>query len=218
MRVSLNKKRKLKEGLWDIGAVKIEPKNPFILTSGSLSPIYIDCRLLISKPDLRKKFLELASDKIQSLDFSVIAGGATAGIPYATLLGNELNYPLIYVRKTPKGHGRSAQIEGMEDLTDKKVLLVEDLITSGTSKLKFVGGIKRAGGKVMDCLAFFNRGQSGKESLKEHGINLLTIVNLDETLNYGLDNEHINRKQYEEVQKYLDDPDKWENTYKNNHE
>jgi len=134
--------------------VLFRPEDPFTFTSGLRSPVYIDCRRLISFPRARKKLMDLAAELIsrhagfESLD--AVAGGETAGIPFAAWIADRLSLPMLYVRKQPKGFGRNAQIEG--ELKDgARVLLVEDLASEGTSKLNFVRAIRQAGGRIDDA-------------------------------------------------------------------
>ena len=126
-------------------AVLFRPEDPFTFTSGLRSPVYIDCRRLISFPRARTKLMDLGAELIErhagyeGLD--AIAGGETAGIPFAAWIADRLSLPMLYVRKQPKGFGRNAQIEG--ELRDEaRVLLVEDLASEGTSKLNFVRAIR----------------------------------------------------------------------------
>ncbi len=202
------------KSIWKNKALKIDSKDPYILTSGSLSPIYIDCRLLISDVEFRKIFTDLAAEKLKNVEFDYLAGGATGGIPYASFIAEKLGRPMIYIRKDPKGHGRAAQIEGVEDLDDKTVVLVEDLITEGISKLRFMGGIKRAGGEMNHCLVLFDREQNGERNLREHGVELISLVTLDEVLDYGLENGFIEKSMYDEIRDYLSDPGSWERSFK----
>src|SRR5579864_803750 len=137
--------------LLETQSVLFRPDDPFTFTSGLRSPVYIDCRRLISFPRARKKLMDLAAELIErhtgfeSLD--AIAGGETAGIPFAAWIADRLSLPMLYVRKQPKGFGRNAQIEG--ELKDEaRVLLVEDLASEGTSKLNFVRAIRQAGGRI----------------------------------------------------------------------
>ncbi|MFQ5974236.1 MAG: orotate phosphoribosyltransferase, partial [Alphaproteobacteria bacterium] len=131
--------------LLDIGAVSFRPDDPFRHTSGRLSPSYIDCRRIISFPRARRRLTELAVELIGreighgSLD--AIAGGETAGIPYAAWIADALDLPMLYVRKEAKGFGRMAQIEG-EMAQGSRVLLVEDLATDGGSKVRFVEALR----------------------------------------------------------------------------
>jgi orotate phosphoribosyltransferase len=147
--------------LLDIEAIHCRPENPYIFTSGRASPVYIDCRKLISFPVARAKIM---SHALKAIDrdigwnkIDVVAGGETAGIPFAAFLAALAKKPMIYVRKQPKGFGRMAQIEG--DLKPgKRVLLVEDLATDGGSKLVFIEALKKAEAKVSDCFVIFHYG------------------------------------------------------------
>src|SRR5437660_11925542 len=135
--------------LLETNSVLFRPEDPFTFTSGRKSPVYIDCRRLISFPRARTKLMDLGAELIErrvgceSLD--AIAGGETAGIPFAAWIADRLSLPMLYVRKQPKGFGRNAQIEGQ--LKDgARVVLIEDLASEGTSKLNFVRAIRQAGG------------------------------------------------------------------------
>ena len=131
--------------LLEIEAVHFRPRQPFTLTSGRASPVYIDCRKIISFPRARTKIIDLAVELIEreigfeSLD--AVAGGETAGIPFAAWIADRLSLPMLYVRKKPKGFGRGAQIEGAMK-PGCRCLLVEDLATDGGSKVNFVNAIR----------------------------------------------------------------------------
>jgi orotate phosphoribosyltransferase len=148
----------LAQQLLQTRSVQIRPQEPFRLTSGRLSPVYVDVRRLISFPQIRteitESFAKIAQERIGLSQIDVIAGGETAGIAYAALLAEKLNKPMIYVRKEPKGYGKSSQIEGVLE-PGQRVLLVEDLVTDGGSKLNFQRGIESAGGTVHHCLCVF---------------------------------------------------------------
>ena len=140
--------------LLETDSVLFRPDDPFTFTSGRKSPVYIDCRRLISFPRARTKLMDLGAELIErnagyeGLD--AIAGGETAGIPFAAWIADRLSLPMLYVRKQPKGFGRNAQIEG--ELKDgSRILLVEDLASEGTSKLNFVNAIRPAGGPSRRC-------------------------------------------------------------------
>src|SRR5262249_715714 len=141
--------------LLEIEAVHFRPQQPFILTSGRASPVYIDCRKIISFPRARTKVVDLAVELIEreigfeSLD--AIAGGETAGIPFAAWIADRLGLPMLYVRKKPKGFGRGAQIEG-DMKPGCRCLLVEDLATDGGTKVNFINAIRDGEGQVGDAL------------------------------------------------------------------
>ncbi len=172
-------------------SVQIRPHEPFRLASGRLSPVYVDVRRLISFPQIRtqiiESFAQIAQERIGLSKIDVIAGGETAGIAYAALLAEKLSRPMIYVRKEPKGYGKSSQIEGVLE-SGQRVLLVEDLVTDGGSKLNFKRGIESAGGTVQHCLCVFEylSREAGlhraRDTLRAHGIALYSLVTWDDVL------------------------------------
>jgi orotate phosphoribosyltransferase len=208
--------REIARLLIEIESVLIRPEEPFHLASGRLSPVYVDCRRLISFPEARnavtKAFAEIARREIGLDAFEVIAGGETAGIPFAAFLAWELNRPMVYVRKAPKGHGRSNQIEGVLE-EGQRVLLVEDLVTDGRSKLAFKEGIERAGGVVEHCLCIFEYYSElaglaeARSRLKEHGLELHSLTNWDELLELMLGEGQITSAQQEQILAFLRDPE-----------
>src|ERR1041384_7964307 len=145
----------------EIEAVPLRPAQPFTLTSGRASPCYIDCRKIISFPRARRKVIELAAAAVEreigfeSLD--AVAGGETAGIPYAAWLAERLELPMLYIRKQPKGFGRGHQIEGAM-APGQRVLLIEDLATDGGSKVNFIKAIRQGEGRVEHALVLFHYG------------------------------------------------------------
>jgi orotate phosphoribosyltransferase len=200
--------------LLETESVLFRPEEPFTFTSGLRSPVYIDCRRLISFPRARRKLMDLAADLIQrragfeSLD--AIAGGETAGIPFAAWIADRLSLPMLYVRKKPKDFGRNAQIEG-ELMEDARVLLVEDLASEGTSKLNFVRAIRQAGGHIEHAFVIFNYGifPQIETSLAAEGISLLALATWWDVAATA---ERLGRfapGQYEAVESFLKDPNGW---------
>ncbi|MCV3736620.1 orotate phosphoribosyltransferase [Rhizobium sp. TRM96647] len=147
--------------LWEIKAVHFRPQEPYKLASGMASPVYIDCRKLLSYPRIRSAVMDFAAATLLRdagfEQFDVIAGGETAGIPFAALLADRLGLPMIYVRKKPKGHGRNAQIEGVMP-EGARVLVIEDLTTAGGSMFTFIDAVREAGGVVDHGMALFYYG------------------------------------------------------------
>lgn len=205
--------------LLETRSVYVNLKQPFTLTSGRRSPVYVDCRRLISYPKIRYRivirFAEIVAAKIGVKEVDVIAGGETAGIPYAAFLAVKLNKPMVYVRKTPKGHGRSAQIEGVLNQGDR-VLLVEDLVTDGESKLQFKAGIETAGGRMTDCLCVFEYRcdrlglQEARENLARHDIRLHSLATWDDVLSVMEIEGRFSAEQRDELLRFLKDPEGWE--------
>ena len=200
--------------LLEIGAVLMRPKDPFILTSGRASPVYVDCRKVIGFPRARALITQHAVDAIQreigveSLD--VIAGGETAGIPYAAWIADKLGLPMAYIRKKPKGFGRNAQIEGVLP-EGARTLLVEDLATDGGSKLNFVNAIRTAGGKVSHALVVFHYGifPQALDDLKAQGVTLLGLATWWDVLQTAGDLGHLSAEEAKDVRSFLENPEAW---------
>lgn len=181
----------LAQQLLQTQSVQIRPGEPFRLASGRLSPVYVDIRRLISFPEVRtqiiESFAQIARERIGIERIDVIAGGETAGIAYAAFLAERLRKPMIYVRKEPKNYGKSSQVEGVLQ-PGQRVLLVEDLVTDGGSKLNFKRGIEAAGGAVHHCLCVFEyfSEEAGlhraRDTLRGHGIELHSLVTWDDVL------------------------------------
>jgi orotate phosphoribosyltransferase len=142
--------------LLNIGAVALRPNEPFTWSSGIISPIYCDNRLTISYPEIREMIADgfAAIIKAQYPDAEVIAGAATGGIPHAAWVAQKLNLPMIYVRDKPKGHGKENMIEGVLK-PHQKVVVIEDLISTGGSSLKVALAVNDAGGQALAVLAIF---------------------------------------------------------------
>ncbi|HVJ33740.1 MAG TPA: orotate phosphoribosyltransferase [Terriglobia bacterium] len=204
--------------LLEIAAVHFRPNEPFILTSGRASPVYIDCRKIISFPRARRKVIDLAAEKVEteigfeSLD--AVAGGETAGIPYAAWLSDKLNLPMLYIRKKPKGFGRGAQIEG-DMPAGCRTLLVEDLASEGTSKVNFINAIRAAEGKVSDVLVVFHYGifKQSTETLNALGIRLHGLATWWDVLEAAKQTGRLNDADQRGVRAFLEDPEGWSNAH-----
>ena len=163
------------EILIDIGAVSIRTDEPFTLTSGKKSPVYVDCRRIISFPKERQKLMKMALQVLENtIPFDAIAGGETAGIPFAAWISELMSLPMIYVRKKPKGFGQNKRIEGLVK-PNQNILLVEDLATDGGSKMSFVNAIREAGGNCTTCFVIFHYGifKKSLEQLKAQNVSLI---------------------------------------------
>ncbi|MEM8930616.1 MAG: orotate phosphoribosyltransferase [Acidobacteriota bacterium] len=163
--------------LWDHRAVRVSSEDPFTLASGNRSPIYVDCRRVISDPAFMRLYTGVAALILDRKEVAVdvVAGGETAGIPYGAVLAQSLGCPFVYVRKKPKGYGTSSRVEG--DLADgSRVLLVEDLITDGGSKLGFLDALEAVGAQVADVVVLFDRQQGGESLLAERGVRLHAVT------------------------------------------
>ncbi len=161
-----------------IGVLK---QGDFVLTSGKKSSYYINLRILPSHPQIFRKLGELLTRYILTYidSFDVIAGIATASIPLATLISITLNKPMIYVRKGKRKHGEKKTVEG-KLRKNQKVLLIDDVLTTGESKAYAAQEIKKEGGKIKDMLIVVDRGEGGKERLKKDGYNVHCIFSVKE--------------------------------------
>ena len=200
--------------LLDIKAVNFRPEEPYILTSGWASPVYIDCRKIISFTKERRRIMELAvadlDDKIGFDNIDAVAGGETAGIPYAAWIAESTSTPMLYVRKKPKGFGRNAQIEG-DMAPNSRVLLVEDLATDGASKLTFVNALRQADAVVSDAFVVFFYGvfSGALESLKQEGITLHYLATWHDVLVVAEEGKYFPQESIDGVRAFLADPKGW---------
>ena len=209
---------KIAEMLLRTEAIQVYRERPFVFVSGRISPVYIDCRRLLSFPDVREEIISQMAKRAETeigLDaIDVVAGGETAGIPYAAFVSQKLKKPMIYIRKQPKGYGGTKQIEGILE-ADQRVLLVEDLITDGMSKLRFNIGIRGAGSKITHCLCIFEYSSDtldlheGKKNLAEHDIQLHTLANWDHVLSAGLSKKYLSNEASKQILDFLKDPENW---------
>jgi|TARA_B000000475_G_C15961323_1_gene433074 orotate phosphoribosyltransferase len=203
----------------DIKAVHFNPENPFTLASGISSPSYIDCRKLISYPRIRSTVMDFMTCKIlRSAGFEAfdnIAGGETAGIPFAALIAERLGLPMTYVRKKPKGYGKDAQIEGQLN-KNQKVLLVEDLTTDGGSKIKFVEAIRKAEGICNHTAVIFYYDIFPKTlaKLSSHNITLHYLCSWDDILEAARKGNYFDKKTLDQVELFLSNPFDWSKTTK----
>lgn len=196
--------------LWQLGAVKVNLDQPFKLTSGNFSPIYMDCRQLISSVAFADLFAAATRMicEAENVQFEVVAGGETAGIPFAALLARSFGKPMVYVRKTAKEHGITSLVEGAL-CSGARVLLVEDLITDAGSKLHFVSGITAVGAIVEDVLVAFDRQQGGREALKERGIRLHAVTDMSAALDAAGSSGVLAPNELGAVREYLRSPQQW---------
>ena len=205
--------------LLEIKAVHFNAAEPFILASGLPSPTYIDCRKLISYPRIRSTLMDFLTVTVMREAgfeaFDNIAGGETAGIPFAALVAERLALPMTYVRKKPKGYGRNARIEGA--MTEgQRVLLVEDLTTDGGSKLSFVDAIRETGATCAHTAVIFYYGifPETEKTLGDHGVALHHLCTWRDVLAEARAGGHFDAGTLSEVEKFLDDPRKWQAEHK----
>ena len=200
--------------LLEINAVHFNSAKPYMFTSGLASPVYIDCRKLISYPRIRETLMDFAVSvllrDVGFQQFDAVAGGETAGIPFAAWIAQKMGLPMQYVRKKPKGFGRDAQIEG--DISEgQRVLLVEDLTTDGGSKIKFCEALRKAGASVSDTIVvfYYDIFPQTREKLAEHQLRLHYLATWQDVLKEAKLQGHFDTKTLDEVEAFLNAPLDW---------
>jgi orotate phosphoribosyltransferase len=196
-------RQKIANILLSIGCVNINFKNKFILTSGKKSPVYVDCRKLVSFPKEREIIINEMSKQIKDIYNGeiIVAGGETAGIPYSSFISQKLKLPMVYIRKQPKGFGKGKLIEG-EFRKKSKSILIEDMATDGGSKIHFINSMRKAHLSVKDIFVvfFYDIYPSAKENMKKMRVNLNYLASWKDVLevspNYISEKDYINLKKY----------------------
>ena len=200
--------------LLEVKAVHFSQDKPFIFTSGWASPVYIDCRKLISYPRVRSAIVDFAAGTLLRdagfEQFDTVAGGETAGIPYAAWIADRLGLPMQYVRKKPKGFGRNAQIEG--DIREgARTLLVEDLTTDGRSKINFCKALRDAGAVVdhVFVVFYYDIFPESKTILKDIGVRLHHLATWWDVLRVAKQGGYFEPRVIGEVERFLNAPAAW---------
>ena len=196
-------RQKIANILLSIGCVNINFKNKFTLTSGKKSPVYVDCRKLVSFPKEREIIINEMSKQIKDIYKGeiIVAGGETAGIPYSSFISQKLKLPMVYIRKQPKGFGKGKVIEG-EFRKKSKSILIEDMATDGGSKIHFINSMRKAHLSVKDIFVvfFYDIYPSAKENMKKMRVNLNYLASWKDILevspNYISEKDYINLKKY----------------------
>ena len=199
------------EKLLDVKAIKLQPTEPFTWASGWLSPFYCDNRKTLSYPALRS-FVKIELARVIQENFGdvdVIAGVATGAIPQGALVADLLNLPFVYVRSTPKDHGLENMIEG--DLRPgAKVVVVEDLVSTGKSSLKAVDTLRKNGGEVIGMVASFSYGfDVAAEAFKQADVKLITLTNYEAVLDVALKTGYIDESELPLLHDWRKDPANW---------
>jgi orotate phosphoribosyltransferase len=206
--------RQVARMLLEIGAVHFRTDEPYKFTSGMASPVYIDCRKLISYPRIRSACMDFACSMLAQdagfERFDAVAGGETAGIPFAAWIADRLALPMQYVRKKPKGFGRDARIEG--DIREgQRVLLVEDLTTDGGSKVNFVEALREAGAECSHTVVvfYYDIFPEVHERLGEHGIKLHYLATWRDVLAEARAGSYFDAETTDQVEAFLNAPLDW---------
>lgn len=206
-----NVERLLASHLMEIEAVLLRPSEPFQWASGWFSPIYCDNRRLLSYPEIRSKVVSWMAEKVENLypEAELIAGVATGAIAHGVLVAERLSKPFIYVRPKPKDHGTGSQIEGILH-KGAKVVIIEDLISTGMSSLAAAKALKEAGAEVLGMTAIFTYGfDKAEKSFIQAGIKLDTLSNYESLLGVAKETGYIKETEYKILQDWRLAPDLW---------
>lgn len=206
-----NYKSHIAELLLKLKAVKLNPSNPFIWASGWKSPIYCDNRILLSDPKSRNIIANYFSEIIKNKynDAQVIAGVATGAIGIGILVAQKLNLPFIYVRPEAKKHGRKNQIEGKIS-ENQKIVVIEDLISTGKSSLDAVKALRESNLEVMGMVAIFTYGfNKSIENFEKNKVDLDTLSDYNELIKKATDIKYVKEKDSETLKKWNEDPENW---------
>lgn len=202
---------KIAKDLLSIEAVFLSPDEPFTWASGLKSPIYCDNRITMSYPEVRREIAKGLAEKIKEVypDVEVIAGTATAGIPHAAWVAEILDLPMVYIRSKAKDHGKGNQIEGR--ITEgQKMVVIEDLISTGGSVLEACEAAKKEGADVLGVAAIFTYElEKGKAKFVEAKTPLLTLTNYSTLIEIALKENYINEEQLALLKKWRQDPENW---------
>ena len=204
--------------LIEVGAVSFNPEEPFILTSGWASPVYLDCRRLISFPRVRETLMDFGVSKILKNagfeQFDAVAGGETAGIPFGAWIAERMMLPMQYVRKKPKGFGRNAQIEGVLE-EGQRILLVEDMTTDGRSKVNFCNALRTAGASVdhIFVIFYYDIFPEGPKILQDASLTMHHLATWWDVLRVAKEIDIFDVPTLVEVEKYFDDPNGWSKSH-----
>lgn len=204
-------KQEIAESLLEINAVALKPNEPFIWTSGLRSPIYCDNRLTLSYPAVRRKIAAGLKDLILEFfpEADVVAGTATAGIPHAAWVSDLLDLPMVYVRSKAKGHGKGNQIEGKVE-KGQKVVVVEDLISTGGSVITAVEALREAGCEVLGAVSIFTYGlEKGKELLDQAGIHTVSLTDFPALVEKAVEIGYVSDEDRESLLGWSQAPSEW---------
>ena len=210
--MSTSTKQSIARALLDIGAVGFSPDAPITFKSGIRSPVYVDNRALIYHPAAWHLIVEGFRSLIDAadFDFDIIAGVAVGGVPHSSALAYIKNKPSVFVRKEEKAHGKGQRIDG-GDVRQQRVLLVEDLVTTGGSSLSAVDALRAAGARVADVLAIISYGFSAaSEAFDSAGLRLHTLTNFATVLSQARARGALDEQQIAVVRRWFADPQNWE--------
>lgn len=197
--------------LLELNAITLNPKKPFRYASGILSPVYTDCRVLMAYPDKRREIRDLYIDTIKKsgVKFEVVAGTATAGIPHAAWIADQLNLPMVYVRGKAKDHGKENLMEGIIK-KGQKVIVIEDLVSTGESAINSVNAVREAGGEISHVFSIVTYGMKvAEDSFKKNNLQLISLTTFQDVVDEAQKMGYINKEEISTVLDWTSDPPGW---------
>ena len=197
--------------LLELNAITLSPKKPFRYASGVLSPVYTDCRVLMAYPDKRREIRDLYIEAIKKskVQFEVVAGTATAGIPHAAWIAERLNLPMVYVRGKIKDHGKENLMEGIIK-KGQKAVVIEDLVSTGESAINSVNAIRAAGGEVADVFSIITYGMTvAEENFKKNNLKLISLTTFLDVVKEAEKMGNIKKQEIQTVLDWTADPANW---------
>ncbi|WED54258.1 MULTISPECIES: orotate phosphoribosyltransferase [Exiguobacterium] len=201
--------KQIAEALLQIEAVTLSPTEPYTWSSGLKSPIYCDNRLTLSFPNVRQVIVDGLVKSVNPTEVDVIAGTATAGIPHGALLADRLGLPFIYVRSSAKGHGKGNQIEGKLE-AGARVLVIEDLLSTGMSSIDAAQAIREAGGEVTGIQAIFSYGLPVlQKNLADADLSATSLTTFSELIEVAKNTGVLNRSELDSLRDWQEDPRAW---------
>ncbi|WP_066066616.1 orotate phosphoribosyltransferase [Neobacillus soli] len=210
-------KHYIAEKLLEINAVALKPQDPFTWTSGLRSPIYCDNRLTLSYPTVRREIAQGLKKLILENfpETAILAGTATAGIPHAAWVSELMDLPMCYVRSKAKGHGKGNQIEGRVSI-GQKVVVVEDLISTGGSVITAVQALREAGCEILGVVSIFTYGlEKGRQLLQEEDIKSFSLTDYASLIEVAIEKGYVSEENQESLLLWSKDPSKWSKQHEN---
>jgi len=208
----MNTSKTVAKILLELDAVTLNSKKPFRYASGILSPVYTDCRVLMAYPAKRRQIRDFYIDAIKNsgVKFDVVAGTATAGIPHAAWIADKLNLPMVYVRGKAKDHGKENLMEGIIK-KGQKVIVIEDLISTGESAINSVDAVRKAGGEISYVFSIITYGmQKAEDNFKQNKLKLISLTTFADVVEEAISLGKINVSEKELVLEWIKNPTSWQ--------
>jgi orotate phosphoribosyltransferase/orotidine-5'-phosphate decarboxylase len=205
----MNIKEKVAKALLEVEAVRLNVGEPFTFVSGIKSPIYCDNRRVIGFPEERNVIVDAFIEALKDKDYDILAGTATAGIPWAAFIAEKLNKPMAYIRSKPKAHGAGKQIEG-GDVEGKKIIIIEDLVSTGGSCISALEAARKEGAKEVEVMAIFSyEFQKAYDRFKEANCKWETLSSFPHLIDLAEKENYLSTEDAKEAKEWNKSPDTW---------